>query len=84
VIMPLPPLSAAGFAALWYGAEVLLIRRAGWPGAWRDLAALPVRDALLPILWGATFLRRGIEWRGNVMDAAPVRATTNLHGKPVI
>lgn len=60
------------FLAMWYGSEVLLIRRAGWPAGARDLAALPVRDALLPLLWLATFLRRDITWRGTAM-AAPAR-----------
>ena len=52
---------------LWYGAELLLMRRAGWPSSWRDVLMLPVRDALLPALWLATFLKRDIEWRGNAI-----------------
>lgn len=54
--------------ALWYGAEIVLMRRAGWPSAWRDLLALPLRDLLLPVLWLATFLKRDIEWRGNAIS----------------
>ena len=69
-LLPLPVLTVAGYVGLWYGAEVALIRQAGWPAGWRDLAALPLRDALLPLVWGVTFLRRGIEWRGNVMQPA--------------
>ncbi|EEW25346.1 ceramide glucosyltransferase [Rhodobacter ferrooxidans] len=53
--------------ALWYGAEVLLLRQAGWPAGWRDIAALPLRDLAMPVLWAATFLRRGFEWRGTAM-----------------
>lgn len=53
------------FAAIWYGSEYWLMRRAGWPSGWRDLLALPIRDVLLPALWVATFTRRDIEWRGN-------------------
>ncbi|MBH1973936.1 MAG: glycosyltransferase [Rhodobacteraceae bacterium] len=82
--LPLPPLVIAGYAALWYGAETILIRRAGWPGHWRDLLALPVRDALLPVLWGVTFLRRGIEWRGNLMQAAPQKPAAELNRKPAL
>jgi ceramide glucosyltransferase len=37
------------------------------------MAVLPLRDLLLPALWAATFLRRGIEWRGTAM-AAPADA----------
>ena len=53
---------------LWYGAEGLLMRQAGWPAGWRDVAVLPLRDLALPLLWGATFLRRGITWRGKAME----------------
>ena len=70
-LLHLTPFAVIAYALCWYGAEIVLIRRAGWPGQWRDLVALPLRDALLPVLWGATFLRRGIEWRGNVMQPAP-------------
>ncbi len=70
-LLQLTPLAVIAYAVCWYGAEIVLIRRAGWPGQWRDLVALPLRDALLPMLWGATFLRRGIEWRGNAMQPAP-------------
>ncbi len=55
-------------AVIWYGAEFTLMRRAGWPSAWRDVLALPLRDLLLPVLWLATFLKRDIEWRGNAIS----------------
>ncbi len=55
-------------ATIWYGAEIALMRRAGWPSAWRDILALPLRDVLLPALWLATFLKRDIEWRGNAIS----------------
>lgn len=61
------PLLVPAYIAVWYGAEIYLMRRAGWPHGWRDLLALPIRDALLPALWLATFLKRGIEWRGTAM-----------------
>lgn len=67
-----PALALAGLV-LWYGAEAALVRRAGWPMGWRDLAALPLRDLMLPVLWLATFARRGITWRGTAM-AAPAAA----------
>jgi ceramide glucosyltransferase len=62
------------FVALWYGAEVLLMRRAGWPCGGRDIAALPVRDLMIPAIWSATFLRRGFEWRGTAMDVTDADA----------
>lgn len=63
------------YLALWYLAEVALIRAAGWPLGWRGLAALPLRDALLPALWLATFLRRDIQWRGHAMAVPEPEAT---------
>ena len=68
------------FAAVWFGAEIYLMRRAGWPSGWRDLLALPLRDALLPALWAATFLQRGIEWRGTAM--APPQHVVGLTPEP--
>ena len=72
------PVVAAGYLALWYLAEIHLIRRAGWPGGWRDLAVLPLRDAMLPALWVATFLRRGFEWRGTTMTRRETGADESL------
>lgn len=57
------------YIMLWYGAEIALMRRANWPHGGRDIAALPLRDALIPAIWLATFLRRGFEWRGTAMTA---------------
>lgn len=69
------PIGAA--LGLWYLAELVLMRAAGWTAGWRDIAALPLRDLVLPALWLATFARRGFEWRGNalgVASAPPVKA----------
>lgn len=68
--MPAPGVMA--FLGLWYLAEYALMRRAGWPAGWRDAAALPIRDLMMPLIWLATFAQRGIEWRGTVM-AAPTQ-----------
>ncbi|MCB6179787.1 ceramide glucosyltransferase [Rhodobacter sp. Har01] len=54
--------------ALWYGAELALSRAAGWPAGPRDLAAMGLRDLLLPALWLATWARRGFDWRGTAME----------------
>lgn len=55
--------------ALWYAVEWALCRVAGWPAAPRDIAAMLVRDLLLPAIWVATWAGRGISWRGT--DMAP-------------
>lgn len=66
------PLWAVAFAALWYGAEWAMMARAGWPSSWRDAVAMPLRDALLLPLWITTFRQKGINWRGNSMQAPQV------------
>ena len=68
------PVSLTALALVWYAAEWRLMQRAGWPASWRDALVLPLRDLLLPGIWLATFLRRGITWRGTdlaVPEAGP-------------
>lgn len=65
-----PGWSFAVLAVAWYGSEIALARLAAWPSALRDLAAMVVRDAMLPALWMATFARRGFTWRGTAMAVA--------------
>jgi ceramide glucosyltransferase len=62
-----PPALPMLFLALWYGSEALMLRRMGWPCGLRDGAAMVLRDALLPVLWAATFAARGFVWRGTAM-----------------
>lgn len=65
------PEAGIPFLLAWYGAEIALIRAARWPGGWRDLSVLPLRDLMLPALWIATFARRGFDWRGTAMGSTP-------------
>ncbi|MCC7319527.1 MAG: glycosyltransferase [Rubellimicrobium sp.] len=58
---------AGGAVLLWYGAEWLLCRGAGWPSGPADVAAMVARDLLLPAIYAATFAGRGITWRGTAM-----------------
>lgn len=74
--------AVAAFALLWYGAEALLLRGAGWPAGPRDLAAMPLRDLLLPAIWAATFLPGDIAWRGNAVADAPLRPGDEGAGTP--
>ncbi|MFT4150504.1 MAG: ceramide glucosyltransferase [Paracoccaceae bacterium] len=63
------PLWLAAFAAVWFGAEWGMARAAGWPARPVDLAAMAVRDAMLPLLWLWSWRARGFVWRGNAMEA---------------
>lgn len=60
-----------GFVALfagWYGAELLLAQRMGWPISARIAILLLVRDLALPALWVAGWTGNTFVWRGNAMD----------------
>ncbi len=64
-------LPVLGFLALfvaWYGAELLLARRYGWPASLRIAALMVVRDAMLPWLWVMGWTGTSFVWRGSAMD----------------
>ena len=76
------PLSAAGLSAaaggfsfhwvvalclIWYGAELMLARSAGWPSSARSILAWILRDFLLPVLWVSAWAGNSFVWRGNQM-----------------
>lgn len=56
-------------AVLWYGAEVLLARLAGWPSSAQAVPAMVLRDLLLPALWVSAWTGGDFVWRGNQMYA---------------
>ncbi len=65
---------------VWYGAELLLARSAGWPSSAASILALVVRDLLLPVLWFSAWAGSSFVWRGNRMaikeKPLPVHVTT--------
>lgn len=63
------------FAGVWYGAEAALMRAAGWPVSARDLAALPLRDVLIPAITIAALARRQVRWRGTQFARSDSPAT---------
>jgi ceramide glucosyltransferase len=63
-------LALPAFVALWYGAEAALATAAGWQLSWRSPLAWLMRDALLPVLWCASWLGNGFVWRDNPMRIA--------------
>lgn len=70
VSMGLAPLwTLPVLCGLWFGAEWLLARLAGWPSGPRDLAAMVVRDTLFPLLWFSTWRSPTIHWRGHRVEA---------------
>ncbi|WP_407524193.1 ceramide glucosyltransferase [Methylobacterium oryzisoli] len=70
-------LAAMAVLGLWYGAEWGLAARNGWHRSWRMPAACLARDLLLPPLWLAAWVARGIVWRGTAMDI-PTKAAARL------
>lgn len=61
------PFALLAYAAVWYLPELLLQRSAGWP---RSLAALLLRDLLLPMVFIAGCAGSRFEWHGKAMTAS--------------
>jgi ceramide glucosyltransferase len=57
------------FASLWYGAELMLLVKAGWHVSRHALTCAILRDLLLPILYVNAWAGRRFEWRGHAMRA---------------
>lgn len=76
--LDLPAWLLAGvIAVLWYGAEAVLARSAGWQYTWRAPLAALVRDILIPCLWVQAWLSNSFSWRGNEVHAdQPVTQTS--------
>lgn len=66
-------------AVLWYGAEILQCHAANWPLSPRIVAAMLLRDLLLPVLWVDAWLGNDFVWRGHAMSAV---AAPNPHPHP--
>lgn len=64
------------FAGMWYAAEALLARAAGWRLSKYSLPAFILRDLALPLLWIEAWVGNEFVWRGNAMnvkDLEPAR-----------
>ena len=66
-LIGLAPFWTLAFLILWYVPEIVLMRLAGWPFGGMAIAALPLRDLMMPAIWVGTFAKRGIAWRGTTM-----------------
>jgi ceramide glucosyltransferase len=60
--------------AIWFGAEAALARCAGWHLSWRLIAAMLIRDLMLPPLFIGAWLSDEVKWRGSTVSEAKVRA----------
>lgn len=60
----------AAFAGVWFGAEALLARAAGWHLTWQSPFAWALRDLLLPFVWAHAWLSDSYAWRGNAIRTA--------------
>lgn len=60
-----PELAVAGFAAVWYGAEVLLARAGGWHVSWMSPFAWLLRDMLIPVIWLRAWTANAYKWGGH-------------------
>jgi ceramide glucosyltransferase len=54
---------------VWYGLELALASRAGWPARPQDLFAALLRDLMIPAVWVAGWAGSGFTWRGTVLSA---------------
>jgi ceramide glucosyltransferase len=75
-IDPLPVFAVLFF--IWYGAEALLARLAGWHLGWQSPFAWMLRDALLPVLWVEGWAGNTFVWRGNDMSVAKADADSSI------
>ena len=67
------PGAVLAFFALWYGAEMFLIVKAGWHFSRRSLACAILRDLMLPALYVSAWGGSAFEWRGNAMQVEPAK-----------
>jgi ceramide glucosyltransferase len=58
----------AAFAAILYGAEILLAWRAGWFVNWASPIAYIVRDIAFPLMWIDACLFNDFTWHGKSMS----------------
>ncbi len=62
--------AAVAYPAIWYGAEALVARSAGWPLSWRSPFLWVARDVMLPAIWVSAWTGSRFVWRGNAMQVA--------------
>jgi ceramide glucosyltransferase len=68
-----PALASLALVGIWFGAEAILARVAGWHLSLASPLAWIARDVLLPVLWLEGWLGDTFVWRGNDMSVAKGR-----------
>jgi ceramide glucosyltransferase len=58
-------------ALAWFGSEIALAYRAGWPVSLTTAASMMIRDLAIPILWFAAIASNAFEWHGHQMKTNP-------------
>jgi ceramide glucosyltransferase len=58
------------FGFVWYGAEALLARAAGWHLSAASSAIWLLRDLVLPVIWFAGWAGNSFQWRGTSVRIA--------------
>ena len=66
-----PAAVVAAHALLWFGSEIALAHRAGWPVSLTTPLSMVVRDLTLPALWIAAVVSNTFEWHGHPMTTNP-------------
>jgi ceramide glucosyltransferase len=61
----------AAHALLWFGSEIALAHRAGWPLSHTTLVSMVMRDVAIPVLWLAAIASNVFEWHGHRMKTNP-------------
>jgi ceramide glucosyltransferase len=77
-----PVWAFVGLLLVWFGAEALLAKMAGWHLRTLSPLAWMLRDALLPILWLEGWAGDTFVWRGNAMSVAEGRAAPDVVPAP--
>ena len=65
-----PLMALLAYIGVWFGAEALLARVAGWQMRLHSPLVWMLRDALLPVLWVEGWAGNTFVWRGNDMSVA--------------
>ena len=70
-------LTVLAAAVMWYGAEMVLARVAGWPLSVAYPLYAITRDLMMPVLWINGWLGSDFVWRGNPMSSVASSEATH-------